>query len=160
MSSAAQKKEISVEDLTVHITEEIHVKAGLEDTFAALLEQLGEGNSLPDGTPMPMKIEARPGGRWYRDLGDENGHFWGNVKARKRPTLLEIFGALFMSYAAVSNLQYRLSKVDGGTLIKFHHIALGLIPDEHREGMGKGWKHIHEKVRQRAEGKQAASFKR
>ena len=155
MSSAAQKKEISVEDLTVHITEEIQVKAGLEDTFAALLEQMAEGNSLPDGTPMPMKIEARPGGRWYRDLGDDNGHFWGNVQAIKRPTLLEICGPLFMSYAAVSNLQYRLSKVDGGTLIKFHHIALGLIPDEHREGMGKGWKHIHEKVRQRAEGKKS-----
>jgi hypothetical protein len=155
MSSAAPKKEISVEDLTVQITEEIYVKAGLEDTFAALLEQMGEGNSLPDGTPMPMKIEARPGGRWYRDLGDDNGHFWGNVQAIKRPTLLEITGPLFMSYAAVSNLQYRLSKVEGGTLIKFHHIALGLIPDEHREGMGKGWKHIHEKVRQRAEWKQA-----
>jgi hypothetical protein len=160
MSSAAPKKEISVEDLTAHITEEIHVKAGLEDTFAALLEQMGEGNSLPDGTPMPMKIEARPGGRWYRDLGDDNGHFWGTVQAIKRPTLLEITGPLFMSYAAVSNLQYRLSKVDGGTLIRFHHIALGLIPDDHREGMGKGWKFIHEKVRQRAEGKQAASFKR
>jgi hypothetical protein len=155
MSSAAQKKEISVEDLTVHITEEIQVKAGLEDTFAALLEQMAEGNSLPDGTPMPMKIEARPGGRWYRDLGDDNGHFWGTVQAIKRPTLLEITGPLFMSYAAVSNLQYRLSKVDGGTLIKFHHIALGLIPDEHREGMGKGWKHIHEMVRQRAEGKKS-----
>jgi hypothetical protein len=160
MSSAAPKKEISVEDLTAHITEEIHVNAGLEDTFAALLEQMGEGNTLPDGTPMPMKIEARPGGRWYRDLGDDNGHFWGNVQAIKRPTLLEICGPLFMSYAATSNLQYRLSKVEGGTLIKFHHIALGLIPDEHREGMGKGWKFIHEKVRQRAEGKQAASYKR
>ena len=155
MNQAAAKKEISVEDLTVTITEEIHVKAGLEDTFAALLEQMGEGNSLPDGTPMPMKIEARPGGRWYRDLGEDNGHFWGNVQAIKRPTLLEITGPLFMSYAAVSNLQYRLSKVDGGTLIKFHHIALGLIPDEHREGMGKGWKYIHEKVRQRAEAKKA-----
>ena len=155
MSSAAPKKELAVEDLTAHITDEIHVKAGLEDTFAALLEQMGEGNSLPDGTPMPMKIEARPGGRWYRDLGDDNGHFWGTVQAIKRPTLLEITGPLFMSYAAVSNLQYRLSKVDGGTLIKFHHIALGLVPDEHREGMGKGWKHIHEMVRQRAEGKKS-----
>jgi hypothetical protein len=77
------------------------------------------------------------------------------VQAIKRPTLLEITGPLFMSYAAVSNLQYRLSKMDGGTLIKFHHIALGLIPDEHRAEMGKGWRHIHEKVRQRAEAKKA-----
>jgi uncharacterized protein YndB with AHSA1/START domain len=160
MNQATAKKEISAADLTVTITEEIHVKAGLEDTFEALLAQMGEGNTTPDGTAMPMKLEARPGGRWYRDLGDDNGHFWGTVQAIKRPTLLEITGPLFMSYAAVSNLQYRLGKVDGGTLIKFHHIALGLVPEEHREGMGKGWKHIHEQVRQRAEGKQGASFKR
>jgi uncharacterized protein YndB with AHSA1/START domain len=155
MSQAATKKEFGVEDLTVHISEEIHVKAGLEDTFEALLEQMGEGNTTPDGTAMPMKLEARPGGRWYRDLGNDNGHFWGTVQAIKRPTLLEITGPLFMSYAAVSNLQYRLSKEDGGTLIKFHHIALGLVPEEHRAGMGKGWKHIHEMVRQRAEAKKS-----
>jgi hypothetical protein len=34
-----------------------------------------------------------------------------------------------MSYASVSNLQYRLSEEPGGTLIKFHHSALGLIQD-------------------------------
>ena len=85
-----------------------------------------------------MKIEAWPGGRWYRDLGDNNGHFWGHVQAIKRPTLLEITGPLFMSYPVVSNLQYRLSEEDGGTLIKFHHSALGLIQDEHRKGMDTG----------------------
>jgi uncharacterized protein YndB with AHSA1/START domain len=140
-----------VENLTTTITQEIHVRASPEVTFAALLEQLGPGNETPEG-PMPMKIEAWPGGRWFRDLGENNGHFWGNVQAIKRPTLLEITGPLFMSYAAVSNLQYRLSEKDGGTLIKFHHIALGVIPDEHKQGMGKGWKHIHDRVRARAEG--------
>src|SRR4030088_487568 len=152
--------ESAIEKMTLSITEEIRVQAPIDVTFATLIEQLGPFNETADGKSMNMKIEAWPGGRWYRDLGDGIGHFWGNVQAIKRPTLLEICGPLFMSYAAVSNLQYRLSKVDGGTLIKFHHIALGLIPDEHRAGMGKGSKHIHEKVRQRAEGKQAASFKR
>src|ERR1700686_1886456 len=151
MSSTATKKEISVEDLTVHITDDIHVKAGLEDTFAALLEQIGEGNTTPDGTAMPMKFEARPGGRGYRDRGDDNGHFWGTVQAIKRPTLLEITGPLFMSYAAVSNLQYRLSKSDGGTLIKFQHKAFGAIQDEHRRGVGTGWGSILSRVRDRAE---------
>ncbi len=47
---------------------------------------------------MPMKIEPWPGGRWYRDLGDNNGHFWGHVQAIKRPTLLEITGPLLASY--------------------------------------------------------------
>ena len=140
-----------IEDLTLGITEEIYVRASLDTTFQALLDQLGPYNEVPDKGPMPMKLEAWPGGRWFRDLGDNNGHFWGNVQAIKRPTLLEITGPLFMSYPAVSNLQYRLGTQDGGTLIKFHHTALGLIIDDHRKGVRTGWSHIHERVRQRAE---------
>jgi uncharacterized protein YndB with AHSA1/START domain len=141
-----------LESLTVTITREIQVRAPLGVTFDALLEQLGHGNETPEG-PMPMKIEAWPGGRWFRDLGDGNGHFWGHVQAIKRPTLVEITGPLFMSYAAVSNLQYRLSENDGGTLIKFHHFVLGVIPDEHKKGMTKGWDHMHDRLRARAEAK-------
>jgi uncharacterized protein YndB with AHSA1/START domain len=140
------------ENLTVTIEQEIYVKASLDVTFEALLEQLGPENSTPERL-MPMKLEAWPGGRWYRDLGDNNGHFWGHVQAIKRPTLLEITGPLFMSYAAVSNLQYRLSEKDAGTLIKFHHLALGAIPDEHKQGMQKGWNQMHARVRERAEAK-------
>src|SRR5260370_38424437 len=81
---------IKIEDRTLSGTEEIPVRAPLEATFAALLEQLGPFNAAGDDKPMPMKIEPWPGGRWYRDLGDNNGHFWGVVQAIKRPTLLEI----------------------------------------------------------------------
>jgi uncharacterized protein YndB with AHSA1/START domain len=140
-----------LENLTLSINEEIRVRASLETTFAALLEQLGPANERGDGTAMPMKLEAWPGGRWYRDLGGEDGHFWGNVQAIKRPTLLEITGPLFMSYPVVSNVQYRLSEEGGGTLIQFHHTALGLISDDHRKGVGTGWAHINEGVRKRAE---------
>jgi activator of Hsp90 ATPase-like protein len=140
-----------IEDLTLNITEEIHVRAPQEATFAALLEQLGPHNEVMEGTPMPMKIEPWPGGRWYRDLGDGNGHFWGVVQAIKRPTLLEISGPLFMSYPVVSNVQYRLSEADGGTLIKFRHSALGLIQEDHRKGVSSGWSRIHERVRKQAE---------
>jgi hypothetical protein len=142
-----------IEDLTLNVTEEIHVRASLEATFAAMLEQLGPQNDTPDGKPMPMKIEPWPGGRWYRDLGDNNGHFWGVVQAIKRPTLLEITGPLFMSYPVVSNVQYRLSEADGGTRILFRHSALGLIEEDHRKGVIKGWGHIHEGLRKRAEAK-------
>lgn len=139
-----------IESLTLLVTQEIHVQASLEQTFAALLEQLGPGNESPQGK-MPMVLEARPGGRWFRDLGDNNGHFWGHVQAIKKPTLLEITGPLFMSYAVVSNLQYRLSEERGGTLIKFHHKALGVIQEEHRRGVGEGWTHINQRVKAAAE---------
>jgi uncharacterized protein YndB with AHSA1/START domain len=142
---------VALENLTLNITQEIHVKASLEVTFEALLEQLGPGSEVMDGTPMPMTLEAWPGGRWFRDLGDGNGHFWANVQAIKRPTLLEFTGPLFMSYPVVSNVQYRLSETDGGTLIKFHHAALGLIQDDHRRGVTGGWSKIHERVRKLAE---------
>ncbi len=141
-----------IESLTLNVTQEVHVRASLETTFAALLEQIGPENDTPDGKLMPMRIEPWPGGRWYRDLGEDNGHFWGHVQAIKRPTLLEITGPLFMSYPVVSNVQYRLSEADSGTLIKFHHSALGLIQEDHRQGVVKGWAHTLARARARAEG--------
>lgn len=141
----------ALDSLTLNITQEIHVKASLETTFETLLEQLGPQNEMMDGTPMPMKLEAWPGGRWYRDLSNGNGHFWAVVQAIKRPALLEFAGPLFMSYPAVSNVQYRLSEKEGGTLIKFHHTALGLIADDHRQGVSMGWGTIHARVKARAE---------
>ena len=138
-------------DLSLRITQEIRVMAPLEVTFDALLEELGPGHQVADDMAIPMKLEARPGGRWYRDLGDDNGHLWGYVQAIKRPTLLEIWGPLFMSFAAVSNLQYRLTPIEGGTLITFVHSCMGLIPDDVKTRMGSGWTYSHEKIKRIAE---------
>ena len=51
----------SIENLTLNIAQEIHVRASLDATFAALLEEMGPRNETPEGKPLPMKIEARPG---------------------------------------------------------------------------------------------------
>jgi len=141
----------SIEQLTLNIDQEIRVHASLEATFAALLEEMGPANRKPDGEPMPMTIEPWPGGRWFRDLGQGNGHFWGLVQAIKSPTLLEITGPLFMSSPVISNVQYRLKEVDGGTVIAFRHSAFGFVPDGYRENTPKGWTHLHANVKQRAE---------
>jgi uncharacterized protein YndB with AHSA1/START domain len=141
----------SIEDLTLNIEQEIHVRASLEDTFDALLKQLGPENETGEDRPMPMTLEAWPGGRWYRDLDNDNGHFWAHVQAIKRPTLIELSGPLFMSCPVANNVQYRLSEENGGTLIKFRHSAFGAIQDDHRKGVSTGWGHTHERVRQRAE---------
>ena len=143
---------VSIEDMTLSVTQEVRVRASIETTFAALLEQLGPLNERPDGTAMPLKLEAWPGGRWFRDLGEGNGHFWGNVQAIKRPTLLEITGPLFMSYPVANNVQYRLREEGGETVIEFHHSGLGLIVESHRKGVSTGWGHILEQARKSAEG--------
>jgi uncharacterized protein YndB with AHSA1/START domain len=87
-----------------------------------------------------MKLEAWPGGRGYRDLGNGAGHFWGNVQAIKPPTLLEICGPLFMSYPAISNVQYRLTEEHGITRLKFRHRAMGQI--SHHVQIERGWGQI------------------
>lgn len=140
-----------LEDLTLAITQEIRVQASLETTFAALLEQLGPYNEKPDGDPLPMVLEPWPGGRWYRDLGNGNGHFWATVQAIKKPTLLEFAGPLMMSHPVANNVQYRLSEQNGVTVIQFRHSGFGLIQPEFKTGVNTGWTYIHECVRKRAE---------
>jgi uncharacterized protein YndB with AHSA1/START domain len=141
----------TLDNLTLDIKQEIQVRASLDATFSAVLTQMGRYNETPDGKPLPMTLEAWPGGRWFRDLGSNNGHLWGHVQAIKRPTLLEITGPLFMSYPVISNVQYRLTEVDDGTLIVFRHTALGFIPDDYRKGLSAGWAPLLNRIRKEAE---------
>jgi hypothetical protein len=144
-------------DLTLLITEEIRIGAPIDVTFTCLLEQLGPYSERPDGSSMAMVLEPWPGGRWYRDLGNGEGHFWANIQAIKRPTLLELAGPLMMSYPVANNVQYRLSEENGQTVIRFRHSAFGLIQEEHRKGVVTGWGYIHSCVRKRAESARSKS---
>ena len=141
----------TVDNLSLTVKDEVLVRASLEHTFDSVIAQLGRLNETPDGKTFPMTLEPWPGGRWFRDLGGNNGHLWGHVQSIKRPTLLEIYGPLFMSYPTLSNLQYRLKEVDGGTLIVFQHLAFGFIDDDHRRGVSAGWKPLLERIRAAAE---------
>jgi Activator of Hsp90 ATPase homolog 1-like protein len=142
--------EPALDRLIVTITEEVFVRAPLDATFEALLQQMGPENATPEGTPLPMTLEAWPGGRWFRDLGNGNGHLWGLVQAIKRPTLVEITGPLFMSSPVVNNLQYRLKEVPDGTMMSFRHSGFGIVPDQPGR-MDEGWRALHERVRRQAE---------
>lgn len=140
-----------IESLTLSVTQEIHVNAPIDVTFEALLEQLGPGNEMPDGTPMPFKLEPRPGGRWFRDLGGDNGHFWGNVQAIKRPSLIEFTGPMFMSYPVTNHVELKVEEVSGGSRVSLRHRAVGLIDPEHRKNVGRGWNHMLTSVKKDCE---------
>jgi uncharacterized protein YndB with AHSA1/START domain len=138
---------------TVEIKKELDIAAPIEIAFEAMLDELGPDAQMGDGTPMPFKLEAWPGGRWFRDLGKGSGHLWGHVQVIKPPTLLEICGPLMMSYPATNHIQYRFTAQGGGTRLAFLHRGMGLITPQHREGMPQGWGHWAEKIRDRAERK-------
>lgn len=136
---------------TLHIRREVEIAAPIDVCFEALLAELGPESEMPGGRAFPMVLEARVGGRWFRDLGGDTGHLWGHVQVIKPPSLLEIFGPIFMSCPALSHVQWRLKEARGKTLLSVVHQAMGLIPKEHREGVEGGWEYSVQRVREIAE---------
>ena len=134
---------------TLEIVKEEEIAAPIDIVFETILEQMGPYNEAPEVGKMPMVLEAWPGGRWFRDLGSNAGHFWGNVQAIKPPTLLEIWGPLFMSYPAVSNIQYRLKEENGVTKLRFVHRALGQL--QHDTRVESGWNDLLDRIRRGVE---------
>ncbi len=146
---------------TINLQQEIEIDAPVEIAFEAMLEELGPGSILPDGTPFPMKLELWPGGRWFRDLGNNTGHFWGVVQVIKPPPhpkpLLEICGPMFMSYPGTNFIQYRLIPEGSKTKLQLTHRAMGLIPEDVRKGVVTGWAHGLKRVRELAERRMKSS---
>ena len=128
------------------IVKEEDIVAPIDIVFETILEQMGPMNSTPEKPAMPMVLEAWPGGRWYRDLGNNAGHFWGTVQSIKAPSLLEIWGPLFMSTPAVSNLQYRLTEENGVTHMRFVHRAMGWMTGQ-EQGVDAGWSQLIDRIR-------------
>jgi uncharacterized protein YndB with AHSA1/START domain len=133
---------------TLHIVKETLIHAPADIVFQTILNPAH--GPLKD---MNMKIEAWPGGRWFRDLGNNTGHLWGHVQVIKPPKLLEMCGPMMMSYPVSSHIQYRLTEQSGGILLKLTHQALGLITAEHLTGIDKGWEEHVQQIRIAAEKK-------
>lgn len=144
---------IAESELLLSVDQEVRIAASPERVFEAMLEKLGPLNRTPSGDSLSMKIEPWPGGRWFRDLGDGNGHLWGHVQVIKRPTLLEICGPLFMSYAATSHVALRILANEDGSVLRLSHRTLGMVEPDHREGLAQGWGMMLEGVRDHAEGR-------
>jgi hypothetical protein len=146
--------DVEPEIKTLEITREQRIDAPIQIVFETILEEIGPNNTGGQNNPMPMKLEAFPGGRWYRDLGKNAGHLWGHVQVIKPPTLLEICGPMFMSYPGVNHIAYRLKSEGNSTLLTFMHRAFGLIADEHAKGVRQGWGYILERIAKASTSKQ------
>ena len=123
----------------VDIHQVVEIKTSADTVFDTLVHRFTEGNFGANNDPMPMKMELWPGGRWFRDLGDNNGHLWGHVQSIKKPNLLEFYGQLFMSFPVTNHIIIRISETETGASLDFRHQAFGLIEPDHVEGMTEGW---------------------
>ena len=142
-----------IQKLTLEVSQSIDINADIGAAWNALIQRLTTDNSTPDNRPLPMVMEEWPGGRWFRDLGSGEGHLWGHVQVIKPPTLIEMHGPMFMSYAVAGHMQFRLTPLSsGGVELSLRHRVLGLIEEEHRQGVVPGWAYLLEQTKQLAEG--------
>lgn len=134
---------------TLEVTKRTEIAAPMDIVFETILEQIGPLNERGDGTPLPMTLEAWPGGRWFRDFGNNAGHLWGQVQSIRPNDLLEIQGPMFMSAPVISHVIYRLTQNGAGTVIEFSHRAVGQIPPQFLDGgaLKQGWSAQLERVR-------------
>ena len=137
----------SEEIKTLNVVKEVLIAAPMDVVFETVLEPHGPLKE------MNLKLEAWVGGRWFRDLGNDTGHLWGHVQVIKPPTLLELVGPTMMSYPAISHIQYRLAEQANGTMLKFTHQAIGLIPPNLQNDVSKGWGEMLNQIRAVAEKK-------
>jgi len=138
-------------ELTLDISQSIQIDAAVGDAWKALVRRLTDESSTPDNKPMPMVLEEWPGGRWFRDLGSRKGHLWGFVQVIKPPTLIEIHGPMFMSYAVAGHIQFRLTQISGGAELYLRHRVVGLVEDDHRTGVTHGWDRMLTDIKQMSE---------
>jgi hypothetical protein len=139
---------MTINDLTLDLTQSLDIKADIGDVFRSVLHRLGEGSTNAQGESMQMTLEEWPGGRWFRDRGNGIGHLWGHVQVIKPPVLLELSGPMFMSYPALNHIELKLEQQPGGTHLELHHRAIGFIDPTHREGLTAGWKQILDGIAQ------------
>lgn len=139
-------------DDVVRIEQVLEIKAAPEKVFEGLIKHLCDMEGEPGKPRLRLKLERKPGGRWYRDLGSDSGHLWGFVQSIKAPTLLEIFGPLMLSYPVAAHMIMRLSPIEGGTKLVFKNEILGPVPDEFRDGMGEGWGQMLDAMKRDVEG--------
>jgi uncharacterized protein YndB with AHSA1/START domain len=142
---------MKIEDLTLDVEQHIDIKAAPEKVFTAMLDQFGKNNTTPAGESLQLQIEARPGGRWFRDRGNGIGHLWGFVQVIKPPALLELSGPMFMSYPATNHVEVKVEKTATGSRVSLRHRAIGMIDPQHRQGVGTGWNHMLTSLKKAAE---------
>jgi uncharacterized protein YndB with AHSA1/START domain len=129
---------------TLDYTKTVDIAAPLDITWEATLLEIGPECAMPDGTPMPFKLEAWPGGRWFRDLGNNTGHLWGHVQVIKPPKLIELSGPMFASFPCAHHVAYRLTPDadTGGTRLTITHRGYGLVPPDFMKGVDEGWSNM------------------
>ena len=139
------------ENQTFTITEEIAVRASLEQTFASLVAQMGRLNetagrhSAADdpGAASRRPLVPRPGRRQRPSVGIRAEHQAAGAAG-------DLGTAVHVDRRHVEPA-LPADRDAEGTLITFTHTLVGPFPEEHRPRLASGWTALHARVRKAAE---------
>lgn len=147
------KQAASLDNMMVNIDQTIEIKAAPGDVFEGLVTRICELYGEEGKPPLKLNLERWPGGRWFRELEGGNGHLWGFVQAIRPPTLLELYGPMFMSYPVAGHMIIRLSPVTGGTRVVLQNQFFGPMPPEMHDddGMATAWNDMLNRLKKDSE---------
>lgn len=127
---------------TLRVEMDVPINAPMERVWELITTRLNDwmhGGEDGTGGKLDLTLEAWPGGRLWRDLGEKGGHLWAFVQVVKPPYLLELYGPMFTSTPTLSHVTFRLVEDGEHTRLKFSHRASGPIPADMASGVTQGW---------------------
>jgi DNA-binding transcriptional ArsR family regulator len=125
----------------VIITEEIEISADARRVYDAFTESngkwfwRGEKNQLPE-----TRLEAKAGGRWYRDQPDGSTDLYGVVTALRPGKMIRIDGSISGKYATASVSQIDLNEEGGKTRVRVTHRLAGEVVQAEVDDYQEGWR--------------------
>lgn len=127
------------------IEQEVVINAPREKVFKALTEKAEdwwEFRLAPKGVPSTFTFDPVPGGQFIEKWGENDGAVWGNVYYVNAPEEIRLHGHLGMRGAVNSAYTYRLTEIEGVTILQLSHTASGVIEEEWEKSHIHGWKHL------------------
>ena len=143
-------RERTLEEGTFELVQELTLNSSREVVFGALLDPNSWWRA-DAGAPGRVVLEARVGGRFYHEEGDD-GWLWGTVSLIRRPERLRLTGPLAMDTPVSSVWEYELEEREGGgTVLRLIHRCVGLMNPKWRAAHERGWEGLLERLRDHVE---------
>lgn len=129
----------------IHIEQNITIQALREDVFDAVTKEISAWWSAPyfhASETKQLVLEAKVGGRFYEDIGDNEGMLLATVMFIKRPDELRMMGPMGMVGPVQGVILFQFEMKDDGTLLKLSHRMVGEVSEEIETAYSGGWQEL------------------
>lgn len=132
----------------IHIEQDITIQAPPEKVFEAITQDIACWWTLPffhaGAATKRLVLEAHVGGRFYEDMGDNQGLLLASVTSIKQPQELRLTGSMGLIGPVYGVVYLQLEPKEAGTILKLSHRMVGEVNEEVRGGYSQGWQELLE----------------